>query len=179
DVQKARTLTHEAIRNGSLKKNLKKRGNNEESSRDINVRDDNKRTKTGNAFATTTNPVRREYNGPIPKCVNCNLHYPSETPCRDCFNCDRLGHMAKDYRVSPRMVNLVNARNLTAAPGACYECGGTDHLKAAWPRDNQKVKYTAGSFVDNEMQKLETEFWNHVMVRDGHAAYMDRFHELA
>nr|GFB75791.1 hypothetical protein [Tanacetum cinerariifolium] len=133
DVQKARRLTHEAIRNGSLKKNLKKRGNNGESSRDINVRDDNKRTKTGNAFATTTNPVRREYNGPIPKCVNCNLHYPSEIPCRDCFNCDRLGHMAKDYRVSPRMVNLVNARNLTATPGACYECGGTDHLKAAWP----------------------------------------------
>ncbi|GJZ46627.1 reverse transcriptase domain-containing protein [Tanacetum coccineum] len=31
----------------------------------------------------------------------------------------------------------------------------------------------------NEMQKLETEFWNYVMVRVGHAAYTDRFHELA
>ncbi|GJV94914.1 hypothetical protein Tco_1546491 [Tanacetum coccineum] len=42
--------------------------------------------------------------------------------------------------------------------------------------DNQKVKYTAGLFVDfktltreefypvNEMQKLETEFWNHAIV---------------
>ncbi|GJZ60137.1 reverse transcriptase domain-containing protein [Tanacetum coccineum] len=63
-------------------------------------------------------------------------------------------------------------------------------------RDNQKVKYTAGSFVgmswedfktlireefcpSNEMQKLETELWNHAMVRAGHAAYTDRFHELA
>ncbi|GJT23482.1 reverse transcriptase domain-containing protein [Tanacetum coccineum] len=58
-------------------------------------------------------------------------------------------------------------------------------------RDNQKVKYTAGSFVDfktltrekfcpsNEMQKLETELWNHAMVGAGHAAYIDRFHELA
>nr|GEW51954.1 polypyrimidine tract-binding protein homolog 2-like isoform X1 [Tanacetum cinerariifolium] len=31
----------------------------------------------------------------------------------------------------------------------------------------------------NEMQKLETELWNHVMVGVGHAAYTDRFHELA
>ncbi|GJS64197.1 putative reverse transcriptase domain-containing protein [Tanacetum coccineum] len=31
----------------------------------------------------------------------------------------------------------------------------------------------------HEMQKLESELWNHVMVRAGHAAYTDRFHELA
>nr|GEW95558.1 hypothetical protein [Tanacetum cinerariifolium] len=37
---------------------------------------------------------------------------------------------------------------------------------------DQKVKYTAGSFV-------ETELWNHAMVEAGHAAYTDRFHELA
>ncbi|GKD60695.1 putative reverse transcriptase domain-containing protein, partial [Tanacetum coccineum] len=81
---------------------------------------------------------------------------------------------------------------------------------------NQKVKYTAVSFVgkaltwwtsqirtlsrevvvsmswndfkfmmiqefcpSHEMQKLESELWNHAMVRAGHAAYTDRFHELA
>ncbi|GJW47896.1 putative reverse transcriptase domain-containing protein [Tanacetum coccineum] len=31
----------------------------------------------------------------------------------------------------------------------------------------------------HEMQKLESELWNHVMVGVGHAAYTDRFHELA
>ncbi|GJR67036.1 hypothetical protein Tco_0013101 [Tanacetum coccineum] len=31
----------------------------------------------------------------------------------------------------------------------------------------------------NEMHKLENEFWNHAMVGAGHAAYTDRFHELA
>nr|GFB36280.1 reverse transcriptase domain-containing protein [Tanacetum cinerariifolium] len=83
-------------------------------------------------------------------------------------------------------------------------------------RDNQKVKYIAGSFVGkaltwwnshihtrsreaavgmswenfknlsreefflvNELQKLEIKFWNHIMVRVGHAAHTDRFHELA
>ncbi|GJV00627.1 hypothetical protein Tco_0987933 [Tanacetum coccineum] len=31
----------------------------------------------------------------------------------------------------------------------------------------------------NEMQKLEIELWNHAMVGADHAAYTDRFHELA
>nr|GEZ06637.1 reverse transcriptase domain-containing protein [Tanacetum cinerariifolium] len=80
---------------------------------------------------------------------------------------------------------------------------------------DQKVKYTAGSFVgkaltwwisqictlsrevavsmswnefkfmmieefcpSHEMQKLKTKLWNHAMVKAGHAAYTDRFHEL-
>ncbi|GKB73874.1 hypothetical protein Tco_0935286 [Tanacetum coccineum] len=28
----------------------------------------------------------------------------------------------------------------------------------------------------HEMQKLETELWNHAMVRAGHVVYTDRFH---
>nr|GEX46843.1 hypothetical protein [Tanacetum cinerariifolium] len=48
---------------------------------------------------------------------------------------------------------------------------------------DQKVKYTVGSFVEefypsHEIQKLETELWNHAMVGAGHAAYTDRFHKL-
>nr|GEZ57822.1 reverse transcriptase domain-containing protein [Tanacetum cinerariifolium] len=31
----------------------------------------------------------------------------------------------------------------------------------------------------HEMQKLESELWNHAMVGASHAAYTDRFHELA
>ncbi|GJT49628.1 putative reverse transcriptase domain-containing protein [Tanacetum coccineum] len=136
-VQKAGTLTDQAIRNGSLKKNPEKRGNSREPSRDRNVKDDNKRTRTGNAFATTANPVRREYTGAAPKCANCNLHHSPESPSRACFNYNRLGHIAKDYRVLPRMENPVNARNPTAAHGACFKCGGTNHFKAACPRLNQ------------------------------------------
>nr|GEU40172.1 hypothetical protein [Tanacetum cinerariifolium] len=48
---------------------------------------------------------------------------------------------------------------------------------------DQKVKYTAGSFVEfcpsHEIQKFETELWNHVMVGAGYAAYTDKFHDLA
>ncbi|GJT23213.1 hypothetical protein Tco_0893150 [Tanacetum coccineum] len=33
--------------------------------------------------------------------------------------------------------------------------------------------------LSNEMERLENEFWNHKMVGANHAAYTDRFHELA
>ncbi|GKD38206.1 putative reverse transcriptase domain-containing protein, partial [Tanacetum coccineum] len=58
--------------------------------------------------------------------------------------------------------------------------------------NDQKVKYTAGSFVGKALTwwnsqihtlsqevVLESELWNHAMVGVGHNAYTDRFHELA
>ncbi|GKE27016.1 putative reverse transcriptase domain-containing protein, partial [Tanacetum coccineum] len=53
--------------NGSIKKNHEKRGNGEEPSKDRNVRDDNKRIRTGNAFAITVNPVRGGYTVRLPR----------------------------------------------------------------------------------------------------------------
>ncbi|GJS32637.1 putative reverse transcriptase domain-containing protein [Tanacetum coccineum] len=59
-----------------------------------------KRTRTGNAFATTINHIGRE----------------------------NTGHLAKDCRGVLRNVNPVNARNPTVR--AYYECGSTDHVRA-------------------------------------------------
>ncbi|GJT10834.1 hypothetical protein Tco_0857876, partial [Tanacetum coccineum] len=97
-------LTNEAVRNGSIKK-VKKRGSVGEPSKDKNGRDDNKRTRTGNAFATTLNPIGRE----------------------------NTGYLVRDCRSEPRNFNHVNARNPTAR--ACYECGSTDHVRPACPRN--------------------------------------------
>ncbi|GKD78463.1 reverse transcriptase domain-containing protein, partial [Tanacetum coccineum] len=97
-VQISSALTDEAVRNGSIKK-VKKRGNVGEPSKDKNGRDENKRTRTGNAFATTINHVGRE----------------------------NMGHLAKDCRGVPRNANPVNSRNPTVR--ACYECGSTDHVR--------------------------------------------------
>nr|GEX34419.1 reverse transcriptase domain-containing protein [Tanacetum cinerariifolium] len=80
-VQISGALTDEAVRNASIKK-VEKRGNLEEPSKDTNGWDDNKRTRTGNAFATTTNLVGRENTGAWPKCTTCNSYHTPGGPCR-------------------------------------------------------------------------------------------------
>ncbi|GJX82309.1 reverse transcriptase domain-containing protein [Tanacetum coccineum] len=125
-VQISSALTDEAVRNGSIKK-VEKRGNVGETNKDKNGRDDNKRTRTGNVFATIVNPVRRENMCTWSKCTTCNSYHTPGGPCRTCFNCNRPGHLATDCRGVPRNVNHVNARNPTIR--ACYECGSTDHVR--------------------------------------------------
>ncbi|GJX58485.1 putative reverse transcriptase domain-containing protein [Tanacetum coccineum] len=119
-VQIFGALTDEAVRNGSIKK-VEKRGNMGEPSKDKNGRDDNKRTRTGNDFATTANPVGRKNTGAWPKCPTCNSYHAPGGPCHSCFNCNCLGHFARDYKVVPRNVNPVNVKNPTPARGACHE----------------------------------------------------------
>nr|GEW42176.1 retrotransposon protein, putative, Ty3-gypsy subclass [Tanacetum cinerariifolium] len=104
-VQIFSALTDEAVRNGLIKK-VEKKGNVGEPSKDNNGRDDNKRTRTGNVFATTVNLVGRENTGVWPKCTTCNSYHATEGPCRTCFNCNRPGHLAKDCsKGMPRNVN--------------------------------------------------------------------------
>ncbi|GJU50900.1 putative reverse transcriptase domain-containing protein [Tanacetum coccineum] len=133
-VQISGALTDEAVRNRSIKK-VEKRGNVGEPRKDKNGRDDNKRTRTGNAFSTTVNFVGRENTGTWPKCTICNSFYTPNGLCRTCYNCNRPGHLARDCRSVPRNVNHVNARNPTVT--ACYECGSTDHVRPACPRWNR------------------------------------------
>ncbi|GKC37830.1 putative reverse transcriptase domain-containing protein, partial [Tanacetum coccineum] len=136
-ILKTRVLTDEAFKNGSLRKNTEIRGNGEEPRKDGDVKSDNKRSRTGKAFATTTNPVRKGYTGSAPKCINCNVHHHLKMPCRTCTNYNRLGHFTKDYKTGPRMVNPLNSRNPIASQGACFECVCTDHYKAACPKLNR------------------------------------------
>ncbi|GJW30334.1 putative reverse transcriptase domain-containing protein [Tanacetum coccineum] len=97
-------LTDEAVRNGSIKKD-EKRGNVGEPSNDKNGRDDNKRTRTRNAFATTANPVGRDNTGACPKCTTYNFFHAPGGPFRTFFNCNCLGNLARGCRVLPRNVN--------------------------------------------------------------------------
>ncbi|GKB05664.1 putative reverse transcriptase domain-containing protein [Tanacetum coccineum] len=86
-------LTNEAVRNESIKK-VEKRGNVGEPSKDKNGRDDNKRTRTRNAFSTTANSVGRENTGAWPKRTTCSFFHAPGGPCHTCFNCNRPGHLA-------------------------------------------------------------------------------------
>ncbi|GJX79684.1 putative reverse transcriptase domain-containing protein [Tanacetum coccineum] len=136
-------LTDEAIKNGLLRKNTKKRGNGGELSRDGNVKDDKKRYRTGRAFATVTNPVRKEYTGTEPK-------------------------------AGPRMVTPLNARNLKTARGAYFECGGTEHYKAACPRLNQAPRQRGNRqkqpMAIGEVKVVETMAIRHI---EGHTFDID------
>ncbi|GJS48027.1 putative reverse transcriptase domain-containing protein [Tanacetum coccineum] len=128
-VQISGALTDEAIRNGSIKK-VEKRGNVGDPSKDKNGRDDNKRTRTVNAFATTVNLVGRDNTGTWPKCTVCNSFHAPGGLCCTCYNCNRPSHLARDCRSVPRNVNPVNSINPTVR--ACYECGSTDHGLGSW-----------------------------------------------
>ncbi|GJU40250.1 putative reverse transcriptase domain-containing protein, partial [Tanacetum coccineum] len=133
-MQISSALTDEAVRDGSIKK-VEKRGIVGEPSKDKSGRDDNKRTRTGNVFDTTVNPVGRENTGTWPKCTTCNSYHVLGGPCRTCFNCNRPRHLARDCRGVSRNANPVNARNPTVR--ACYEYGSTDHVRSACPRLNK------------------------------------------
>ncbi|GJU14027.1 reverse transcriptase domain-containing protein [Tanacetum coccineum] len=159
-VQIANTLTDEAIRNGLIKKNPKKRENKGEPSKDRNGRDDNKRTRTRNAFATTTNHVKRENTGMAPKCTTYNFYHPPEAPCCTCFNYNRPRHLAKDYRVVLRNVNPVNAKNPTTTRGACFECGvllDNSSPNGVAERKNRTLIEAARTMLADS--KLPTTFW--------------------
>ncbi|GKA16650.1 putative reverse transcriptase domain-containing protein [Tanacetum coccineum] len=85
-VQISSALTDEAVRNGSIKK-VEKRGNVGEPSKDKNGRDDNKRTRTMNAFATT------DCRG-VPRNMNpVNARNPTVRACYQCGSTDHgQGH---------------------------------------------------------------------------------------
>ncbi|GJZ25828.1 putative reverse transcriptase domain-containing protein [Tanacetum coccineum] len=78
-------------RNGSIKK-VEKRENVGEPRK--NGRDDNKRTRTGNAFTTTANPVRRENMGAWPNMLrNVNPVNASDPTVRACYECGSIDHV--------------------------------------------------------------------------------------
>nr|GEZ82286.1 reverse transcriptase domain-containing protein [Tanacetum cinerariifolium] len=111
-VQISCALTYEAVRNGSIKK-VEKRGNMEDPSKDKNGRDDNKRTKTGNAFAATINHVGRENAGRLAQIGvprNVNLVNARNPPVRACYECgiepSELGFIYKIEIASGQLVEI-------------------------------------------------------------------------
>nr|GEZ19845.1 reverse transcriptase domain-containing protein [Tanacetum cinerariifolium] len=81
-------------RNGSIKK-VEKKGDVGEPRKDKNVRDDNKRARTGKAFAFTTNPVGRENIAKdcrgVPR--NVNIVNARNSIVRACYECGSIDHV--------------------------------------------------------------------------------------
>ncbi|GKC62461.1 reverse transcriptase domain-containing protein [Tanacetum coccineum] len=94
----------------------------------------NKRQNTGRAY--TTGPgEKREYTGSLPLCTKCNYHHKG--PCAPrCNKCKKIGHLARDCRVSGPSGNNNNRENSGTTQNAitCYECGVQGDFKKDCPK---------------------------------------------
>ncbi|GJY49083.1 putative reverse transcriptase domain-containing protein [Tanacetum coccineum] len=85
----------------------------------------NKRQNTGRAYATGNND-RRPYGGPRPLCSKCNYHH--DGPCAPkCHKCHRFSHLGRDCRIPPNVNTWANQR-------AGFECVAQGHFKKDCPK---------------------------------------------
>ncbi|GJS82754.1 reverse transcriptase domain-containing protein [Tanacetum coccineum] len=76
---------------------------------------------------------KKEYAGNLPLCNKCKFHHTG--PCvAKCGNCKRIGHQARDCRVSARATTQrpLMAKQKTGV--TCYECGRLGHYKSDYPK---------------------------------------------
>ncbi|GKA32378.1 putative reverse transcriptase domain-containing protein [Tanacetum coccineum] len=83
---------------------------------------------------------------------------------------------AENQKVRYATSLLVN-KALTWWNTQCQARGRVAAMAMSW--NDIKALMVEEFCPSNEMEKLENEFWNHKMVGANHAAYTDRFHELA
>nr|GEX32664.1 reverse transcriptase domain-containing protein [Tanacetum cinerariifolium] len=148
-------------RNGSIKKNPEKRGNKGEPSKDRNGRDDNKITRTGNAFAITTNPVRN---------VNPINARNSVAARGACFKCGGIDH----YKSACPRLNRAQgpeARGRAFTLGAEEACQDLNIMTGIESSDlgfSYEIEIASGKLV--EIDKKQEEM---VVVRDFPEVFLD------
>ncbi|GJY19170.1 putative reverse transcriptase domain-containing protein [Tanacetum coccineum] len=118
-------LTDEAVSCGTLTKGNEKRKGVEETSKQGGWGNDNKRVKVSKGFMVAT-PHRNEYVVSHPKCAKCWTHHPEGGPCQVCFNCQKLGHFARNCRmpvnfISTNFTPLLNENPSFVNPGYVIE----------------------------------------------------------
>ncbi|GJR77309.1 putative reverse transcriptase domain-containing protein [Tanacetum coccineum] len=161
----------------SIKK-VEKRGNMGEPSKDRNGRDDNKRTKTGNAFATTVNPVGRENTGTWPKGVLRNVNHVNarNLTVRACYECGSIDH----FRGQGRGNQGNQARGRPFMLGVEEACQDPNIVTGLKPSDlgfKYEIEISSGQLVeiDKVIKGCKLEIEGHVFDIDlipfGHKSF--------
>ncbi|GJT80441.1 putative reverse transcriptase domain-containing protein [Tanacetum coccineum] len=135
-ILRAGILTDEAVSCGTLTKGNDKRKVVEESGKSGGSWKDKKKAKVGTGFVATA-PPRNEVGNSNPKCSKCNTHHLVNRPCNVCYNCQKLGHYARNCWAPIRQVTPVNAVRMSNNPRVCYECGSPDHFCNTCPKMNR------------------------------------------
>ncbi|GJR87619.1 reverse transcriptase domain-containing protein [Tanacetum coccineum] len=92
-----------------------------------------KRQNTDRAHTAGTGE-KKPYGGSKPLCAKCNYHHDGLCVPK-CHKCNKVGHLACDYR-SPANTNASNNQRGTGAgqKPTCYECGNQGHYKSDCPK---------------------------------------------
>nr|GEX27550.1 hypothetical protein [Tanacetum cinerariifolium] len=102
-----------------------------------NQQQPNKRQNIGRAY-TAMHGEKKHYGRSKPLCSKCYYHH--DGPCAPkCHQCNRFGHLARDYRSSTN-TNTTNIQKGTGASqkATCYDCGNQVHYRRDCPeRKNQ------------------------------------------
>nr|GEV46288.1 hypothetical protein [Tanacetum cinerariifolium] len=119
-----------------------KRQTENKTKQDDNQHQQNKRRNSSIAY-TAGPEEKKSYGGSKPLCSKCNYHHDGLCAPK-CHKCNRVGHLARDYR-SPAATN--NQRNLT-----CYECGNQGHYSSDFLElKNQNYGNQVGGTIACEM----------------------------
>nr|GFC59531.1 hypothetical protein [Tanacetum cinerariifolium] len=87
----------------------------------------NKRQNTGRVY-TASSDEKKQYGGSKPLCAKCNYHH--DGPCAPkCHKCNKIGHLARDCRVTTNTNNANNQRGTgSGQKSGCHECGIQGHF---------------------------------------------------
>nr|GEU60428.1 reverse transcriptase domain-containing protein [Tanacetum cinerariifolium] len=91
---------------------------------------------------------RKPYGGNLPKCTKCHFHHNG--PCtQKSYKCNKVGHLARDYRSSgnTNVANTQRDNRATPKGNSCFECGAPRHFKKDCPKLKNKDEgnvYTQG-----------------------------------
>nr|GFC61592.1 hypothetical protein [Tanacetum cinerariifolium] len=77
---------------------------------------------------------KKQYGGSKPLCAKCNYHH--DGPCAPkCHNCNKIGHFARDCRVTANANNANNQRGTgSGQKSGCHECGVQGHFRRECPK---------------------------------------------